>query len=341
MSTINLYHKNLLTLKDWTPDEIDALVTLAKTLKHEKKSGAEIQRLCGKNIALIFEKPSTRTRCSFEVAAFDQGAKVSYLKPSEIQLGAKESIKDTARVLGRLYDGIEYRGFEQANVETLAQFAGVPVWNGLTRQYHPTQALADLLTIQEHSHKSLDQTKVCFIGDGNSNVARSLMMGCAKIGIECWICAPNAYQPEKSLIRLCQEISNTTQTPCYITQEIDQAVKHADFIYTDVWLSMGEDQAHWARRIDALLPYQVNATLMAKTNNPNCKFMHCLPAFHNRETQMGEQIFQQFGLAALEVTNDVFESTQSIVFDQAENRLHTIKALMVLSLVDCSRSSNS
>ena len=329
---INLKNRSFLKLLDFTPAEIKYLLNLSKELKKAKKEGTEQQKLKGKNIALIFEKASTRTRCAFEVAAFDQGANVTYLGPSGSQIGQKESMKDTARVLGRMYDGIEYRGFGQEIVEELAQYAGVPVWNGLTDEFHPTQILADFLTMQEHSDKPLSEIKFCYLGDARNNMGNSLMVGAAKLGMDFRAAAPKACQPAIELQEECREIAAETGAKITITENVAEAVKDCDFLYTDVWVSMGEPESVWEDRIRLLLPYQINAGTMKLTGNPNVKFLHCLPAFHNRETKVGEQIYQKYELDGLEVTEDVFESPASIVFDEAENRLHTIKAVMVATL---------
>lgn len=329
---INLKNRNFLKLLDFTPQEILYLLNLASKLKKAKASGLEEQMLNGKNVALIFEKTSTRTRCAFEVAAYDQGAQITYLGPSGSQIGHKESIKDTARVLGRMYDGIEYRGFGQHIVEELAKYAGVPVWNGLTDEFHPTQVLADFLTMKEHSDKDLSQIKFCYLGDARNNMGNSLMVGAAKMGMDFRAAAPEAYQPNWQLQDKCREIAAQTGAKLLITNNLEEAVKDCDFLYTDIWVSMGEPASAWQERIELLLPYQVNRKVLQLTGNPNVKFMHCLPAFHNRETTVGEELYQQFGLDGLEVTDDVFESIASIVFDQAENRLHTIKAVMVATL---------
>lgn len=328
----NIHNRSLATLKDLTTQEIGFLLRLAADLKNAKYSGTEQQNLKGKNIALIFEKSSTRTRCSFEIAAYDQGANVTYLGPSGTQIGYKESMKDTAKVLGRLYDAIEYRGFKQQDVDDLIQYANVPVWNGLTDAYHPTQILADFLTMCEHAHRQLNKISFCFLGDGKNNMGNSLMIGAAKMGIDFRMACPNQCAPSQQLIEECQEITKTTGASITITEDLEKAVKGCDFLYTDVWVSMGEPDSVWEERINLLLPYQVNQKTMELTGNPNCKFMHCLPAFHNRETEKGEEIFQKFGLDGLEVTEEVFESPASIVFDEAENRVHTIKALLVATL---------
>ncbi|RRJ84478.1 ornithine carbamoyltransferase [Aestuariirhabdus litorea] len=328
----NLRNRHFLKLEDLTPREIKFLIRLADDLKVAKYTGNEIQRLKGKNIALIFEKTSTRTRCAFEVAAYDQGAHVTYLGPTGSQIGKKESMKDTARVLGRMYDGIEYRGFGQDVVEDLAKHAGVPVWNGLTNEFHPTQILADFLTMQEHSGKELNEITFTFLGDGGNNMGDSLMIGAAKMGMDFRMAAPEHCRPIPELIQVAKEIAKTTGAKITITSDVKEAVKGSDFLYTDVWVSMGEPDSVWAERIKDLTPYQVNKQVMEATGNPNVKFMHCLPAFHNRETIIGEEIFQKYGLDGLEVTDEVFESAASIVFDQAENRMHTIKAVMVATL---------
>lgn len=328
----NLKNRNFLKLLDFTPEEINYLLHLASKLKKAKASGLEEQMLNCKNVALIFEKTSTRTRCAFEVAAYDQGAHVTYLGPSGSQIGHKESIKDTARVLGRMYDGIEYRGYGQEIVEELAKYAGVPVWNGLTDEFHPTQILADFLTMKEHSDKDLSHIKFCYLGDARNNMGNSLMVGAAKMGMDFRAAAPECYQPNWQLQDKCREIAAQTGAKLLITNNVEEAVKDCDFLYTDIWVSMGEPESAWQERIELLLPYQVNRKVLELTGNPNVKFMHCLPAFHNRETKVGEDLYQKFGLDGVEVTNDVFESMASIVFDQAENRLHTIKAVMVATL---------
>lgn len=328
----NLKNRSFLKLLDFTPEEIRFLLNLSVDLKKAKYGGYEQKRLQGKNIALIFEKDSTRTRCAFEVAAFDQGACVTYLGPTGSQIGKKESMKDTARVLGRMYDGIEYRGFAQATVEDLATYSGVPVWNGLTNEFHPTQILADFMTMMEQVDKPLHQVSFCYLGDARNNVGNSLMVGAAKMGMDFRAAAPAAVQPEGELVALCREIAEQTGALITITDQVDEAVKGVDFLYTDVWVSMGEPDEVWKERIELLKPYQVNTDLLKKTGNPRVKFLHCLPAFHNRETTIGEDIFQKFGLDGMEVVEEVFESEHSVVFDQAENRLHTIKAVMVATL---------
>lgn len=329
---IELKNRNFLKLLDFTSDEIRYLIELASKLKRDKYDGNEQQMLSGKNIALIFEKASTRTRCAFEVAAYDQGALVTYLGPSGSQIGQKESMKDTARVLGRMYDGIEYRGFGQDIVEELGKYAGVPVWNGLTNEFHPTQILADFLTMQEHSSKALSDLKFCYLGDARNNMGNSLMVGAAKLGMDFRAAAPKACQPSEALQEECRKIALETGAKITVTENVEEAVNDCDFLYTDVWVSMGEPDEVWADRINLLLPYQVNARVMELTGNPDAKFLHCLPAFHNRDTKIGEEIFQKFGIEAMEVSEDVFESPASVVFDQAENRMHTIKAVMVATL---------
>ena len=330
----SLKNRNFLKLLDYTPAEIRYLLDLARDLKAAKKAGQEEQHLKGKNIALIFEKTSTRTRCAFEVAAHDQGAHVTYLGPTGSQIGIKETMKDTARVLGRMYDGIEYRGFGQAIVEELAKYAGVPVWNGLTNEFHPTQILADLLTMEEHSTKPLSQIKFAYLGDARFNMGNSLLVGGAKMGMDVRIVAPKALQPSAELQAQCFAVARGTGARITITDNVDEGVKGCDFVYTDIWVSMGEPDSVWKERIGLLMPYQVNAKLMERTGNPACKFMHCLPSYHNRDTKAGEDVYQKFGLDGVEVTEEVFESPASIVFDEAENRMHTIKAVMVATLGD-------
>jgi len=328
----NLKGRHFLKLLDFSPEEIKFLIDLAIKLKKEKKEGKEFQRLKGKNIALIFEKASTRTRCAFEVAAFDQGAHVTYIGPTGSQMKQKESMKDTARVLGRMYDGIEYRGFGQEIVEELAKYAGVPVWNGLTNEFHPTQILADLMTMIENSGKPLNKISFCYLGDARFNMGNSLLVGAAKMGMDFRAAAPAAYQPEDWLVKKCREIASKTGAEITITDNVEKAVKGVDFLYTDVWVSMGEPDSVWEERINLLRPYQVNMDVVKKTGNPVVKFLHCLPAFHNRETKVGEEIYRKYGLDGMEVTEEVFESDISVVFDQAENRLHTIKAVMVATI---------
>ena len=328
----NLRNRNFLKLLDFTPKVIQYMLDLARDLKRAKYAGCEQPKLKGKNIALIFEKTSTRTRCAFEVAAHDQGAHVTYLGPTGSQIGVKESMKDTARVLGRMFDGIEYRGFEQKIVEELAEYAGVPVWNGLTNEFHPTQILADFLTMSEHTDKPLHKVSYAYLGDARYNMGNSLMVGGVKMGMDVRIVAPKELQPNADLIATCQEIAKETGATLTVTDNVEQGVKGCDFLYTDVWVSMGEPAEVWAERIKLLKPYQINKEVMAKTGNPKCKFMHCLPAYHNLETQVGRDVYKQFGIDGVEVTEDVFESENSIVFDEAENRMHTIKAVMVATL---------
>ena len=328
----NLRNRSFLTLLDFTPQEIDFLLRLSADLKAAKYAGIEQRRLTGKNIALIFEKSSTRTRCAFETAAYDQSAHVTYIGPSGSHIGAKETMKDTARVLGRMYDGIEYRGFGQERVEELAEHSGVPVWNGLTDQYHPTQVLADLLTMQEHCRKPLERQALCYLGDGGNNMGNSLMVGAAKLGVDFRMAAPEGCRPAGDLVEQCRAIAGSTGGSITLTADVAEAVRGADFLYTDVWVSMGDPESAWEERIELLRPYQVNAAAIEATGNPRVKFLHCLPAFHNRDTVKGEEVYQKYGLDGMEVTEDVFESEHSIVFDQAENRLHTIKAVMVATL---------
>ena len=332
--SVNLKNRSFLKLLDFTPEEIQYFLDLAAELKQAKREGRERKTMVGKNIALIFEKTSTRTRCSFEVAAYDQGAHVTYLGPSGSQIGIKETMKDTARVLGRMYDGIEYRGFAQTTVEELAKYSGVPVWNGLTNEFHPTQILADFLTMREHSDKPLNQVSYAYLGDARFNMGNSLLVGGAKMGMDVRIVAPKALQPAAELVAECKKIAEETGARITITDDVDAGVKGCDFIYTDVWVSMGEPDEVWKERIAMLMPYQVNAKLMERTGNPACKFMHCLPSYHNRDTKVGEDVYQKFGLDGVEVTEEVFESPASIVFDEAENRMHTIKAVMVATLGD-------
>lgn len=328
----NLKNKNFLKLLDFSPEEIRFLLDLSFSLKRAKYSGTEVQKMKGKSIALIFEKSSTRTRCAFEVAAYEQGAHVTYLGPTGSQIGHKESMKDTARVLGRMYDGIEYRGFGQDVVEELGRYAGVPVWNGLTTEFHPTQILADFMTMMEHADKPLSQISFAYLGDARNNMGNSLLVGAAKMGMDFRAVAPKECQPDEGLVAQCREIAARTGANITITDNVDEGVKGVDFLYTDVWVSMGESEDAWNDRIELLTPYQVNMDVLDKTGNKNVKFLHCLPAFHNRETKVGEEIFKKFGIESMEVTEDVFESEHSIVFDEAENRLHTIKAVMVATL---------
>lgn len=329
---MNLKNRHFLKLLDYTPEEIEYLLGLAAELKAAKKSGSEVRRLAGKNIALIFEKTSTRTRCAFEVAAYDQGANVTYLEPGGSQIGHKESIKDTARVLGRMYDAIEYRGFGQQIVEALAEYAGVPVYNGLTDEFHPTQILADMLTMREHCAKPLRQTAFAYVGDARFNMGNSLLLGGALLGMDVRIGAPRHLWPSETLADKARELAQSSGARVLLTENPQEAVKGADYIHTDVWVSMGESENVWKERIELLAPYQVNAALMTASGNPDVKFMHCLPAFHNRETKVGEWIYQTFGMNGVEVTEEVFESPASVVFDQAENRMHTIKAVLVATL---------
>jgi ornithine carbamoyltransferase len=328
----NLKNRSFLKLLDFTPEEIKFLLQLAEDLKKAKYAGTEVPRLKGKNIVLLFEKDSTRTRCAFEVAAFDQGANVSYIGPTGSQMGKKESMKDTARVLGRMYDAIEYRGYGQEIVEILAKYSGVPVYNGLTNEFHPTQVLADLLTMQEHSDKPLNKISFAYLGDARNNMGNELLVGAAKMGMDFRAVAPRHLWPNDELIKICQEIAKETGARLTFTENVEEGVKGCDFLYTDVWVSMGEPDNVWEERIKLLTPYQVNKRVLELTGNPNVKFMHCLPSFHNRETVIGEQIYQKFGIAEMEVTDEVFESPASIVFDQAENRVHTIKAVLVATL---------
>jgi ornithine carbamoyltransferase len=330
----NLRNRSFVKELDFTPEELKFLLKLSADLKAAKYGGFEQQRLKGKNIALIFEKTSTRTRCAFEVAAYDQGAHVTYLGPEGSQIGHKESMKDTARVLGRMYDGIEYRGFAQATVEILAAYAGVPVWNGLTDQFHPTQMICDILTMIEHSPKHLNEIAYCYLGDARNNMGNSLMVTGCKLGMDVRLCAPKALWPAEDLVATCQQIAAETGARLTLTEHVEEGVKGVDFLYTDVWVSMGEPKEVWDERVKLLKPYQINMDVVEKTGNPNVKFMHCLPAFHNRETKVGEDIYQKTGMDGLEVTEEVFESSLSIVFAQAENRMHTIKAIMVATLGD-------
>jgi ornithine carbamoyltransferase len=329
---LNLLGRSYLKELDFAPDELNHLISLAAQLKAAKTAGYERPTLAGRNIALVFEKASTRSRCAFEVAAHDQGAHVTTLDPGSSQLGKKETIKDTARVLGRMYDGIAHRGFAQDTVETLARFAGVPVWNALTNEWHPTQMLADVLTMREHSAKHPDEISYCYLGDARNNVARSLLVTGAILGMDVRIAAPESLWPDAALREHCAKIADTTGAETLVTDYVEAAVLAVDYLYTDVWVSMGEPPEAWDDRIQLLLPYQVNASVVAATANPAVRFMHCLPALHNRDTETGAQLFERTGLDGLEVTDDVFESPASIVFDQAENRLHTIKAVMVATL---------
>ncbi|USD65580.1 ornithine carbamoyltransferase [Vibrio sp. SCSIO 43136] len=329
----NLHKRNFLKLLDFSTQEIQFLLDMSATLKSAKYAGVEQPKLQGKNIALIFEKSSTRTRCAFEVAAFDQGAQVTYIGPSGSQIGHKESMKDTARVLGRMYDGIQYRGFGQEIVEELGAYAGVPVWNGLTDEFHPTQILADFLTMIEHGKgKQLHQIAFAYLGDARNNMGNSLLVGAAKMGMDIRLVAPKAYWPEEALVAQCQEIAQSTGAQITLTEDVQSGVKGCDYLYTDVWVSMGEAPEAWDERVAQMTPYQVNQAVIEATQNPQVKFMHCLPAFHNDETTVGKQVAEKYGMNGLEVTEEVFESDHSIVFDQAENRMHTIKAVMVATL---------
>jgi ornithine carbamoyltransferase len=329
---MEIRNNHFLKLLDYDKDEIGNLLLLAHKLKKAKKKKKEKKSLKHKNIALIFEKTSTRTRCAFEVAAYDQGAHTTYLGPTGTQIGQKESMKDTARVLGRMYDAIEYRGYGQEIAEELAKYAGVPVINGLTNEFHPTQILADLMTMQEHSSKKIEDIRFCYIGDARNNMGNSLMVGAAKMGMDFRACAPLQFQPDVHLVEQCKEIASSSGATITVTDNVDMAVRNCDFIYTDVWVSMGEPEEVWDERVRLLEPYQVNGELMKKTGNPGVRFLHCLPAFHDRNTVVGEKMYHRFGLDGLEVSNEVFESEMSVVFDQAENRMHTIKAVLVALL---------
>jgi len=330
--SFNLHNRSLLDLKDFSPRDIRFLLDLAAELKRSKYAGNELARLKGKNIALIFEKASTRTRCAFEVAVHDQGGHVTYIDPVSSQLGHKESLKDTARVLGRLYDGIEYRGFHQSVVEEIARFSHVPVWNGLTDEAHPTQVLADLLTMQEFGEKPLHELSFCYLGDARFNMGCSLLVGGTQMGMDVRIAAPAALMPPPALVAQMRELARTTGARITLSSDPAEAVKGADFLYTDVWVSMGEPEEAWKLRIEQLLPFQVNSALMKATGKPRTRFMHCLPAFHNLDTEVGRQIHERYGLSEIEVTDEVFESDASVVFTQAENRMHTIKAVLVATL---------
>ena len=328
----NLHGRSFLKLLDFSPDELRFLLRLGASLKEAKATGTEQRLLDGKNIALIFEKDSTRTRSAFEVAAFDQGAHVTYLGPSGSHIGTKETMKDTARVLGRFYDAIEYRGFGQAEAETLAEFAGVPVYNGLTDDFHPTQILADLMTMREFTHKHLSDIAFCFVGDTGGNMGSSLMVGAALIGMDIRLCGPQSLWPDAALVDQCRKLAETSGARITQTEKLAEGVEGCDFIYTDVWVSMGEPDTVWAERIALLSPYTVTREVMGLTGNPHTKFLHCLPAFHNRDTKTGEKVFQTYGIDCMEVTEQVFESAASVVFDQAENRLHSIKAVLVATI---------
>ncbi|MGY0398472.1 MAG: ornithine carbamoyltransferase [Ostreibacterium sp.] len=327
------YRKSFLKLIDFSKDDIQLLLNIASKLKQQKNSANREQYLLGKNIALIFEKNSTRTRVAFEVAAYDQGANVTYLASSSSQMGEKESIKDSARVLGRFYDAIQYRGFAQEKVETLAQYSGVPVYNGLTDTFHPTQVLADLLTMSEQSDKPLSEISYCFVGDCRFNMGNSLLLAGALMGMDVRLLCPDNLRPNNNIIAKAAQLAKQSGASITLTTDQDKALNGCEFVHTDIWVSMGETESTWVERIKLLRDYRVNKTLMTKTHHPNAKFMHCLPALHNRETSVGEKIYQQFGLDGIEVSESVFESEASIVFEQAENRLHTIKAIMVASLV--------
>jgi len=328
----NLRNRNFLKLLDFTPQEIKFLLNLSADLKKAKYAGTEQQKLKGKNIVLLFAKDSTRTRCAFEVAAFDQGAQITYIGPSGSQMGKKETMKDTARVLGRMYDGIEYRGYGQDIVEELGTYAGVPVWNGLTNEFHPTQILADFLTMMEHCDKPLHQVSFAYLGDARNNMGNSLMVGAAKMGMDFRAVAPKELLPSAELVDTCREVAKETGAKITLTDNVDEGVKSVDFLYTDVWVSMGEPENEWKRRIDMMKPYQVNMEMIKKTGNDKVKFLHCLPAFHDLKTTIGKEINEKFGLTAMEVTDEVFEGPNSVVFDEAENRMHTIKAVMVATL---------
>jgi ornithine carbamoyltransferase len=333
MSTvIDLHGRSFLTLADYSADEIRYLLDLAAELKAAKRERREEQKLVGREIALIFEKDSTRTRCAFEVAAYDQGANVTFIGPSGSHMGHKETVKDTARVLGRMYDAIEFRGFDEAAADELAEWAGVPVYNGLTDEWHPTQILADFLTMREHVPKPLEEISFCYLGDARFNMADTYLVGAAKLGMDVRLASPRSLQPAADVVDLAHEIAEQSGAQLTITENVPAAVLGCDVLVTDVWVSMGEPAEAWAERIELLRPYQVNRKTMALTGNPDVKFMHCLPAFHNTDTEVGRQIFEQYGMAALEVTDEVFESPASLVFDEAENRLHTIKAVMVATL---------
>lgn len=331
---VDLRGKSFLKILDFSAEEILYLVDLAARLKADKSVGEERKLLNGKNIVLLFEKDSTRTRCAFEVGAADQGAHTTYLGPTGSQMGKKESIADTARVLGRMYDGIEYRGFGQEVVEELAEKSGVPVWNGLTNEAHPTQVIADLLTMREHCNKPFNQMKFCYLGDARYNMANSLMVVCAKMGIDYRAASPSSYAPDERLVSECRMIAAESGAKITITTDVAEAVRDCDFLYTDVWVSMGEPEEAWAERLEQMMPYQVNAEAISMTGNPDVKFLHCLPAFHNQQTSVGRWVAEKFGATELEVTDEVFESEASIVFDEAENRMHTIKAVMVATLAE-------
>ncbi len=329
---VNLKNRSVLEMSDFSAGEIRFLLDLSKELKSAKYAGTEVPRLRGKNLCLIFEKTSTRTRCAFEVAAYDQGMGVTYLDPSGSQIGHKESIKDTARVLGRMYDAIEYRGFAQSVVEELARYAGVPVYNGLTDESHPTQMLADLLTMEEHSDKPLHRIAYCYLGDARNNMGNSLLLVGARMGMDVRLCAPKALWPAEAVVARARALAKESGARVLLSEDPKKAVRGCDYVHTDVWVSMGEPADKWAERIKRLQKYRVTAALMKATGNPRARFMHCLPAFHNRETTKGEELYEKFGLEGLEVSEEVFESSASVVFDQAENRMHTIKAILVATL---------
>lgn len=330
--SFNLKMRGFTKLLDFTPRELDYLLDLARDLKRAKYAGTETQKLTGKNICLIFEKNSTRTRCAFEVAAFDQGANVTYIGGGS-QMGKKESVKDTARVLGRMYDGIEFRGFRQEDVEALSKYSGVAVWNGLTDEFHPTQILADFLTMKEYGRgKELHQIKFAYLGDARNNMGNSLLVGASLMGMDIRLVGPKQFWPADELLATCKEIAKKTEAKITLTESVDEGVEGVDFLYTDVWVSMGEPKEAWAERVKLMKPYQVNLDVVAKTNNNHVKFMHCLPAFHNNETEVGKEIEEEYGLNGLEVNDGVFESDYNIAFEQAENRMHTIKAVLVATL---------
>jgi ornithine carbamoyltransferase len=330
----NLRGRSLLKEVDFTSQEFMSLIDLAAALRLEKRTGSERKRMVGRNIALIFEKDSTRTRCAFEVGAYDQGAHVTYLGPGGSHIGASETVKDTARVLGRMYHGIEFRGFAQESVETLATYSGVPVWNGLTDQWHPTQMLADMLTMRDHIGKPLDQVKYCYLGDARNNTGNSLLVTGALLGMDVRLAAPKDLWPSPDVQTIAADLASKSGARTHLSDDVAESVEGVDYLYTDVWVSMGEAESKWKDRIDQLLPYQVNAATLKATGNPDVKFMHCLPALHNTGTDLGRKIAAEYHLDALEVTDEVFESVASIVFDQAENRLHTIKAVMVATIGD-------
>jgi ornithine carbamoyltransferase len=330
--SLNLKARSFVKLLDFNPRELGYILDLSRDLKRAKYSGQEQRRLAGKNVVLIFEKTSTRTRCAFEVAAFDQGACVTYMGGGS-QMGHKESVKDTARVLGRMYDGIEFRGFRQSDVEQLAEFSGVPVWNGLTDEFHPTQILADMLTMSEYGRgKQLHEIKFAYLGDARNNMGNSLLVGASKMGMDIRLVAPKKFWPTEKLVRTCRGIAEETGARIAVTESVGEGVKDVDFLYSDVWVSMGEPKEAWAERVSLMKPYQINLDVIGKTNNPHVKFMHCLPAFHNNETTVGKEIEEQYGMIGLEVNDDVFESAYNISFEQAENRMHTIKAIMVATM---------